>query len=478
MKKLYIMTVICLVNFFLFQEARAVHFIEADGQGQDHFSDDVVVHTKNGKPILPDLERHRGKKIPVVPNEITFSFNSPDYPWSAEEIKLLQQWVDDFYPVIKIVYGDPAFEIVVNVRKDPTIGLSGLYFPSNNEMVLRELDAPIFCHELIHAFRDDLMMYANIYEEGMTRAAEIAVFSYLPQYSHWDSRHSYGLDTAYDLNNQPAIASVGGSYFSGFANVLLKYQQAGYAWGKIYIEDHDFFLKYNARYYVAALSDASIQGNVEKLKSIASGIKHTVEKQKFADWYANQYIFNINPEEGYQTFYMGGDILYVFRRDEYGRENMLSGINVSWEIFSCQGASLSYGSAMTTDTYGWVEISLSQLAYHGKVRIDSRVYLPDTTIERSFISTNGPPVGIFGVTAACDGEVQVRGKTESSALVVNGAFSMLELKDIAGTFTIKQGKNEKTVTKDASDYFVSITSDEIDRDHDRDHYRDHLRGYR
>ncbi len=458
MKKLFIMTVVCLISFAFFQEAQAVTFIEADGQRPNHFSDDVVVHTKGGKPILPDLERSHGKKIPVVPNEITFSFDSPDYPWSAEELAALQQWVGDFYPVIKKIYGNPAFEIVVNVRKDPTIEFAGLYFVSTNEMVLRGLEVDVFCHETIHAFHDDLVMYANIYEEGMTRAAEIAAFSYLPQYPHWDSRHSYSIDVTYELNNQPGIASLGGNFFSGFVNVLMKYQQAGYAWGKVYIEDPDFFLRYNAQYYAAALSDASglIQGDVEKLKGIAGGIKRTVEKQKFAVWYQKQHIFNINPEEGYQTvFKVDTNILYVFSRDGYGRENMLPGINVSWEVFSCQGESLSSGSAVT-GSYGWVEIPLWQLAYQGKVQIDVRVDLPDATIERSIVTSNGVWGGIFGVASACEGEVHVHGKINSSALVVNGAFSMPELKDIAGTFTVNQGKNEKTVTKDASDYFVSV----------------------
>jgi hypothetical protein len=459
MKKLWSFSLVVISFCAFVANAHAVKFIEiADGSFAESGEGDVIVFTKGGKPILPDLEKSRGKRPPVQKNEISFTFNSPEYPWSAEELATLQQWVDDLYPVMKKIYGSPAFSISVNVSKNPTISSAGYYYSGSNEAILRKLAIDVLCHEIIHAFHDDLVIYADIFEEGLTRAAEIAVLAYLPQYHHlWPTNPFDGIDVFYEMNNQPEIASFGGYFSNGFVNILMRYQQAGYAWGKIYLEDQRFFKKFNAQYYFKALNDPSFnQSDVEKLKNIAGTIKRTVEKQKFNVWYGEQHIFNTDPEEGYQTVFKGdNNTLYVFSRVD-GWETMLSGVNVSWEIFSCQGAYLSSGSAVT-GAYGWVEIPVWQPAYQGKVQIDVRVDLsPDATIERSIITLNGVRAGIFGVTSACEGEVKIGGQMGSSALVVNGAFSIPELENMAGTFKVNQGKNGKTVTKDAGDYFVSV----------------------
>jgi len=124
--------------------AHAVKFIEiADGSFAESGEGDVIVFTKAGKPILPDLES-RGKRSQAQENEISFTFNSPEYPWSAGELATLQQWVNDLYPVIKKIYGSPAFSISVNISKNPSISSDGYYCPGSNEGVkLYELGGTI-----------------------------------------------------------------------------------------------------------------------------------------------------------------------------------------------------------------------------------------------------------------------------------------------------------------------------------------------
>lgn len=419
---------------------------------------DVVVFKKNGKPLLPDLEKQK-KQQPA--NELSFTFDSPEYPWTVEELATLQQLIADFYPVIKKIYGNPAFLITVNIRKNPTITLAGLYYPSGNEIVVHDLNTidPVI-HEMIHAFRDDLVISSNAYEEGMTRAAEIAAFGELPQYPYWDRNHSYDIDVYYDLNNEPGIASSSGNFFMGFPNPLMKYQQAGYAWGKLLIEEDAFLAKFNALYYPLGYADPAIAGSTPTLRTMAAKLKHRVEGEPFSAWYDRQHIFDENPGMGYQTLYKGDvDILYLFSRDPDGTVHRLPGVDVEWEIYSCGGALLRTGMDQTTE-YGWVDFRLWELSsqYQGKVRIEARHFLPDTIITRQVFASTAQRSGIFGIADVCEGEidlVRVSGTNVRNVAIRNGAFVIPELSSIAGKFVLKQnGGAERTVTKDASDYFV------------------------
>lgn len=433
---------------------------------------DVIVFTRNGKPLLPDLEKR--KKQEAV-NELNFTFDSPEYPWTAEELATLQQLIADFYPLIVKIYSHPAFPITVNVRKNPTITFAGLYYPSSNEIVLPNLTTsdPLL-HEMIHAFRDDLVIFSNVFEEGMTRAAEVAIFKALATYPYWNRDHSYSIDVYYELNNETAIASRYGNFFMGFPNPLMKYQQAGYAWGKLLIEDNTFLAKFNALYYPVCYTDPTLAGSPALLRTMAERVKHRVENVPFRVWYEGQHIFDENPGTGYQTLYKGDtSILYLFSRDQDGIEQALPGVNVAWELFSCGGDLLRSGTGQTT-AYGWVDFPLSELSslYQGKVRIEAQFFLPDTVVTRRVFASTAQPQGIFGITDGCEGEIEMvrvgkgGGTNIRNVAIHNGAFSIPELSAIAGKFVLMQsGGAKRTITKDASDYFVKfgIPTEEMQR---------------
>jgi hypothetical protein len=120
--------------------------------------DAIIVYTKNGIPILPDSQNARQKTLSSSDtNELSFSFSCPDNPWSSEELTTLQGWLSDFYPIVKAIYGSPAFSISVNICEDPDIGFAGLYYASTNEMILHDLDVDVTVHEMIHAFHDEYL---------------------------------------------------------------------------------------------------------------------------------------------------------------------------------------------------------------------------------------------------------------------------------------------------------------------------------
>lgn len=422
---------------------------------------DVVVFTAQGKPLLPDLA---ARNVPGVANEMSFTVDSPEYPWNDQERATIRQVIADFYPVIKKIYGNPAFAISVNIRKNPTIDFAGMYHATSNEIVLRDLDTinPLV-HEMIHALRDDLAIGCAAYEEGMARAAEIAAFSQLTQYPYDNRNHSYSIDVFYDQNNEPGIASQGGDFFRGFPNPFMKYQQAGYAWGKVLVEDPSFLARFNAEFYALGYGDPTLSGNIAGLKGLAGKIARRVENDSFQTWYDQQYIFNETPASGYQTLYKGDTaVLYLFYRDGNGFERPMQGVPVSWNMFSCEGTSLLTGSGTTSD-YGWIGFPLDQAGYRGKVRIEADFHLPDQTLRRTVSATTGTQAGIFGIADRCSGEIDfVRVSADGkrsvrNVAIENGAFTIPELESVAGKFTlVERGGEERTITKDASSYFVIL----------------------
>src|SRR5436190_1364256 len=115
----------------------------------------VVFVDRNGRTVFPNREaaasQHQTRGATQLQsnalttasasgNQLTFTFNSPDYPWTAAEVTSLSSALNTFYPVIRDIYGDPAFDNIVNVRKDPTAGPVGLYYPAFNEIVLKAAD--------------------------------------------------------------------------------------------------------------------------------------------------------------------------------------------------------------------------------------------------------------------------------------------------------------------------------------------------
>ena len=174
----------------------------------------IVLTDGDGRAILPDTARRAAdRRPPRDDHELTFTFESPDLPWTPEEIAFLSESLRAFYPVAKQIYGPPAFDLSVNVRQDPSIPVAGLYDISSNEMTLKGASPgmlDVLCHEMLHAFRDEDLIGLSSFEEGMARAAEVEVFDRLPAYVHpFDETHGYDYDVYYEALNRPEIGAAG-----------------------------------------------------------------------------------------------------------------------------------------------------------------------------------------------------------------------------------------------------------------------------
>lgn len=432
----------------------------------------VILLDEQGAPILPNAERVRKQSpsllVGAVPNELTFTFNSAAYPWSASDLATLQANIDTFYPVIKEVYGSPAFSNTMNIRRDPTLtDFAGYYFPSTNELVLHDANNPdVQVHEMIHAFRDDYLLSPGTFEEGMTRAAEIEVFSRTGVTHPWDDKHSYTYDIHYSGLDMPAIGSQNGNIFMGFIGVLLRYQLSGYAWGKALIENSNFLVNFNQQLYPAMLADMAVGSNLTTLTNMAAVAQANVEGKPFQTWYAQQGIFDAAPPQGYQLYHLTNQgTAYYFLRDASGVETMQASATLQWQEYDYQDTLLLSGSE-TTNSNGWINcVGCPGGSYQGRVRFETTVQSPDGLLTDSSMHAFGSEAGIFGYLPKSN-----TGKVTFTSLdnvvlpvtvnVVNGAFAADTLGSVRGRFRadFTNGADSFSVyfNKDASPYFLPM----------------------
>lgn len=443
----------------------------------------IIILTKNGQPILPDYETARKqileKQMPPE-NELSFTFDSPNFPWTPSELDSLQKWLNDLYPTAKAIYGNPAFDITVNVKKTTAYWTSGIYNPSTNELTVRlaageDLTSKqdVIVHEIIHAFHDDNIIGFNNYEEGMTRAAEIEVFVQSGGYTHpWNSNHSYSYDVFYDGLNKPAVSGKNGNFWGGSALGLLRYQLAGYAWSKAYLEDTSFFLNFNQEYYHQLIEDPSVRFIEEKLKDIFRSIKSTIEGQTFDDWYSKQYIMNTNPDTGYTVYTRVNQYsVDYFYRNEFGYETPQSNAAVNWSVYDYSETLIDSGSGITNPQGVMNFFPNIPPGYAGKLKTVVSANSPGGEIKdisyRHYFS-GAVQGGIFGIVPGENqGNVWIIGldnptKKEIQPLV-NGAFSFPIFENVRGCFAViytnLSGEHfVKIITKDASHYFVNMDS--------------------
>jgi hypothetical protein len=437
----------------------------------------VVLTDASGRPILPDREaeaRAHGRRRQKDANVLSFTFDSPGNPWTLEDVAFLSTALADFYPVAREIYGPPAFDIVVNVRRDPTLTFAGFYNVSSNEMTLRAASTgtlDVLCHELLHAFRDDNLIAVASYEEGMARAAEIEVFNRLPSYVHpFDEAHGYTYDVYYEALNRPAIGAWGGNLNDGYVSLLLRYQLAGYAWGKALIENDRFLARFNRLYYDRVAADPATQYTERLLRAIAAAAQRHVEGAAFATWYKRQHVLNTTPPAGFALYQrIDGFVIDAMHRDASGFVAMIAGALVDWRVFGHDGTLFDAGSGLTAAN-GHLAISPTIPAgYTGRLEVRASAFGPggqlvEDVTYRPFISSPTGEAGIFGVVAGRnEGTVVIRSLDRPhgwvTAPLVNGVFSVPSLETargrfVAGLFTGRRLDKVRVFTKDASRYLV------------------------
>ncbi len=400
----------------------------------------------------------------------TFTF-TVDSSWSAADRPTVDAWVVPGGPVRKSILkvaGRPMVSANLTVTYDPNTGYAGQYFESTHTIVLGSLSLDVFVHEVMHAIHGPWIINNSTWEEGLARAGEVAVMNLLIAQSYpgsdsgFDHHHKYSVDQYYDGTNVPDVAVKDGNIW-GLGNPALplsRYQQGGYAFGKLLIENPKFWINFNQHLF------AQPNGYLTpaQLKTLLASVVSTAEGQGFSAWFARQFIFLTSPPTGCRVFQRISQwTLDVFCRDANGQETAQGGVTVTFKAYAANGALLYSASDTTQPTYGWAAFSPNFGSYRGRVKVVGTAALSGGTVSSTYYRTDRDSPGVFGVvTNVLTGTATFSspgGKFATfSVPVSNGAFEAPSLENIAGKVRLAISGGGKSVTltrtKDAAPYFV------------------------
>ncbi len=331
-----------------------------------------VVLTSNGIPLPSTASRGR------APGDIVPTFDSSGaraFPTAYQT--LLENTFTQARPAMNALFGMPAVGGPVFIKnydadiQDRYAVAGGYYVPNapggpevRFPIYQNEVSTSInYIHTLLLAYMGTSTYFADAFNEGLVRAATMAVArtpNSLPN-SPSAGQIEATLDSLYDASNfydwynQPALAGPtfiapnllntqlppGGSTGGIF---LVRYQMSGTAWGKVLAEYPGFISNFNAAYYAAPAAypdEASLVALGQTvLNTLNGGPGATVESLSFAEWYQRQHILNtrlnagtkvmlqafpISPTAGSSDFGVFGLIVHAFRTDAQSNETLLAG---------------------------------------------------------------------------------------------------------------------------------------------------------
>ncbi len=344
------------------QAVRAARFLKRNhlaGRRSDPRFPRLIVHTRGGRLLLPNLQRaiDTGQAIGDPGNTITFTYEG----WSGPDQQALESYLQTAMPVARSVYGPPAFNITVNIIQDSTLHVlqGGTYDVTTNELRLPPPsgnfpeDTAVLMMLVLEAFHDDVALFYDSWEEGMAGAAATVVQitpGVMPGYDPANPGPFYS-GSVYEPNNQPPLGNSTWYPASGFSGMLVwRIAQARAAWYKCVVENAGFFNRFNAQFYATLNSLPSDQavallGDTRALVQICAGasVLPQVEGLPFWAWYRQQYALDTSVTVGPKLFTWNvpltdSVILVVeyYETDPTGNETPLGGtaytIYWSWDF--------------------------------------------------------------------------------------------------------------------------------------------------
>jgi hypothetical protein len=433
------------------------------------WSDYMMPAMRAGRPDTPSGPTTASTR------QLHFTFDSPGHPWTSTELAQLQTWTASQSPVmdaVRSVAGPPAHDLTINVSHDPDLTVAGTLSPGNPaQLALHDLELAVFVHELNHAVHNEWILGNSIWEEGMARAAEDEELHLLAAQGvsdpNGDPEHAYTYDVYYDALNVPDVGVQDGSIrgYGDPALTFLRYEQAGYAFGKLLIKKAAFLSKFNAKLFKQSsgvLPDST-------LIRMAASVEPAIEGLPFDSWYQRQHIFDSTPPSGCRLFQRISTypVVDFFCRDAAGLETPQAGASVTCSVYAVDDQLLYTQQSPTTDL-GWImcDPGTALAGYSGRIKLVATGTSATGSATSTYYRQGGAETGVFGVvTNADNGTVTFSSPANAfptfSVPVTQGAFAAPTLSSFRGTFRVRfeaAGLSAgRTITKAASPYALILT---------------------
>lgn len=453
----------------------ALHVVSSPDEAKailsGQFSEDPCAVIVSRVPMRIGEPEH----APLVENAISFAFAG----WDPTDEQLIGEFLSVLMPEVAERLGPPSHTYTVTIRYDSNSPYAGSFNSMTDEIVFRNTPAQVgtcsffstLAHELSHAWRDEVNIWAMCFEEGLARGAEVSIMSDtdIPvgyRNGYWDSGHSYYYDMVEQVGNSTEIIAPRGNFILSSLS-LMRYQFAGWPWWRLQEASEGMFLReFHQDYFARCVQDPQLREHPESIRLIVRDHSPTVDGTPFDQWWGWYEIL--------KTDIIVGDRVYVrphhvgitaYRIDEWGNEIAYSGVLVEWEVFDRVGALLASGS-LTTTSNGNAVPTVSLPGYYGKGTVLYRVHLPNGVVEKSQIYWLTPSMpflmngyGLYGVTEGPDGPISIislDGQFQWSGTVANGEFRCNDLANVAGAYRICWNNRYCVVRKDTAAYLVVL----------------------
>ncbi|MGD9498609.1 MAG: FlgD immunoglobulin-like domain containing protein [Armatimonadota bacterium] len=268
-----------------------------------------LVHVRGGRIIAPDLmaAQQAGDGLGAPTNELRFTFEG----FTEADATALRDYLARALRVAYNVYGRPAFDLDVTIVLDAGLDSlqGGVYDATANRIHLAPLsgnfveDSYVLLILVLQAFHDDAAFFYDVWEEGFAGAAATVIHTrpgVAPGYDPIDPGPFYAT-SVYEPQNQPDL---GGPTFypsSGWSGMLVwRVALARSAWFKCWVEDNQFFRRFNEAYY--ANFTATLPGDVPALRVLGEQVLPAVEGMPFQEWFQRQWVFDTSVRVGPKVF--------------------------------------------------------------------------------------------------------------------------------------------------------------------------------
>ena len=256
----------------------------------------------------------RWEDLGNINNEVSIAYSDG---WSQGEEDSISMFLTRMMPIIKNIYGPPSHSYTVTLVKDSNYSNTNEFFPSTDEVHFLHMYPQLLTHELIHAFRDNVILASDSlwrydptfsgFEESFAQGVSYACMNeYVKEYPSGPFVTSLSIfgsfyDFDYDFQNTDLLTTTDFWSDGGGTQIYwLRYEMGAAAIHKIMIDYPNFPNDFNTLYYQRLNSDHNLRVSRNLIKDLISTVAPSIEGSLAKDWIDKQHVFDCRVSTGHK----------------------------------------------------------------------------------------------------------------------------------------------------------------------------------